>query len=203
MKQTKLPLYSGAAAGLLFWITTIVCGSIHGNYDHLSGTVSELGALGTRSQYVFSVFILVVALLGILFFTGLFGSCRELGIPILPVLPIAAHSLSLVGIAFFPQGTDWHPVVGQLSILMVLGPLLAMILWRGRRFRGILLVSAISLMLMIAALLLVLTNWAPPGFRQTHEGLIQRLFHAGWSLWFIGVSIGFTRLSPIVSSGRL
>jgi hypothetical membrane protein len=200
MKPTKLPLYSGAAAGLLFWITTIICGSIHGNYNHLNGTISELGALGTRSQYVFSVFVLVIALLGILFFTGLFKACKEIGVSVIPTLPVVAHCLSLAGIAFFPQGTNFHPIAGQVSLLVILGPLLALILWRKKEFLTLQLVSLISLCLMIAALLLVLTDWAPPGFRQNYEGLIQRLFHAGWSFWFIGLSVDFIRRTPTVSS---
>ena len=193
MQPTKLPLYSGAAAGLLFWITTLICGSIHGNYNHLNGTISELGALGTRSQYVFSVFVLADAFLGILFFTELFKACKEMGVSVIPTLPIVAHCLSLGGIAFFPQGTNLHPVVGQLSLLIILGPLLAMLLWRKKEFLFIRLVSLISLILMIVALLLVLTDWAPPGLRQNYDGLIQRLFHAGWSFWFIGLSVGFIR----------
>lgn len=65
MKQTNLLLSAGVAAAVLFWISTAICGFVHGNYDHLHDTISELGALGTRSKVVFSVLLQTVALLGI------------------------------------------------------------------------------------------------------------------------------------------
>jgi hypothetical membrane protein len=203
MKQTKPLLYTGIIAALLFWICTVICGYVHGNYNHLNGTISELGALGTRSQTLFSNFLLVISALGICFFIGLVRACKEMGISIIPVLPILFHCLSLAGIAFFPQGTDWHPIVGQLSLLIIPGAFLALLLWRKKGFLPIRLLSLVSLLFMCVALLLVLTELAPPAFKQNYGGLIQRLFHAGWSFWFVSLGVCFIRfISPTVSSGR-
>jgi len=203
MKQTKPLLYTGVIAALLFWICTVICGYVHGNYNHLNGTISELGALGTRSQTLFSNLILVISVLGICFFIGLVRACKEMGITIIPVLPIPFLCLSLAGIAIFPQGTDWHPIVGQLSLLIIPGPFLAILLWRKKGFLPIRLLSLVSLLFIGAALLLLLTEWAPPAFKQNYGGLIQRLFHAGWSIWFVALGICFMACrSPTVSSGR-
>ena len=51
--KTKNLLYTGSIIPIIFWATTIICGFILGNYNHLSGLVSELGALGTTTQYIF------------------------------------------------------------------------------------------------------------------------------------------------------
>jgi hypothetical membrane protein len=188
-KQTKILLYAGLPAALLFWINTAVCGWIHGNYNHLSGTISELGALGTRSQTVFSAVVLTISLLGICFFVGAFRACRETGLSIVPVLPVILLALSLAGIAFYPQGTNFHPIAGQFSIPVLFGPILVIFFWRGKKLFALRVFSLICLALMCAALLLVLTGWVSPEFKQQYGGFIQRLFHAGWTLWFAVLSI--------------
>jgi hypothetical membrane protein len=196
-KQTKLLLSAGVAAAVLFWLSTAVCGIVHGNYDHLHDTISELGALGTRSQVVFSVLLQIVSFLGICFFIGAIRACRESGISIIPVLPVILLALSIGGISFFPQGTNLHPIVGQVSLPVLFGPLLAIFLWRGKDLLGLRLLSLVSLGSMCAALLLILTNWASPGFRGNYEGFIQRLFHFGWSFWFAAVGAFFIRFGSM------
>ena len=47
-------LYIGFAVPVVFFITTFLCGLVQGNYNHLSRQVSELGTIGTKSQFLFT-----------------------------------------------------------------------------------------------------------------------------------------------------
>lgn len=115
----KVLLNLGIVTGILFWASTILCGSVHGNYNHISGTISELGAIGTRSQRHFSFFLSIISLLGIGFFTGLYRICTKLQISMIPVLPVLVFFLANICIALFPLGNEFHPLAGQVSILFL------------------------------------------------------------------------------------
>lgn len=43
----------GGVIPVIFWGIITVCGYIMGEYNHLTRLVSELGAIGTKSQYIF------------------------------------------------------------------------------------------------------------------------------------------------------
>src|SRR5215831_16122260 len=47
---TKQLLQFGYWVAILFWTMTFVSGSVHGNYNHFKNTISELGAIGTKSE---------------------------------------------------------------------------------------------------------------------------------------------------------
>ncbi|MDB5091433.1 MAG: hypothetical protein JWR09_5427 [Mucilaginibacter sp.] len=189
----KLLLFCGTASTLLFWLNTIISARVHGHYDHISGTISELGAIGTRSQHLFFLLLLLTALLGILFSAGLFLTARKMNCSIIPVIPVLIFFLANICVAFFPLGNPLHPVAGQFTEVVMLGPLLSMVFWRDKIFFSIRCLSLAALLIFITALLLLLAGWLPDAYLQTHEGLIQRIFHAGWSFWFISLSIFFSK----------
>jgi hypothetical protein len=76
----------------------------------------------------------------------------------------------------------------------MLGPVLAMFLWQCRQFRTLLAISLAAFIIFMLSLILILSGLLPDGFEQTHEGLLQRFFHAGWSFWFIGLTIQFKKI---------
>jgi hypothetical membrane protein len=76
---TRQLLRGGIIAPLLFWLTTVISGSLHGDYNHLTGTISELGAIGTRSEQVFAVLLFMTSLLCLVFFFGLCKACLQTG----------------------------------------------------------------------------------------------------------------------------
>jgi hypothetical membrane protein len=172
-------------------MTTFICGIMLGNYNHLSRMVSELGALGTRSQYVFSTGLLLCSAFSVLFVIGLYGKCRATGMSIMPVILLLSYSISIAGAGIFPLPLRLHLIMGMPSILLILSPLLSLLLWsKSRKLSHIKTMSVISLFVMSLGLLAFL-----PDILSGYPGLKQRFFHVGWSIWFIYLSYIFTKIS--------
>ncbi|MBI1751601.1 MAG: DUF998 domain-containing protein [Acidobacteria bacterium] len=182
----------GGLIPLVFFGTTAVCGWIHGRYNHLTGMVSELGALGTRSQHVFTAGLLTCALLSVGFNLALLRACRRQKVSPLPVLLLFSFTVSIAGAGLFPLPTRLHLLAGMPASLLVLSPLASLLLWRGgtapaRSGK----MAAISLGVMCLGFLSFF-----PGVLPQSMGLKQRLFHLGWSIWFIHLSLGFRARVP-------
>jgi hypothetical membrane protein len=187
--KTKNLLALGGVIPVIFWGTLTVCGYVMGDYNHLTRLVSELGALGTRTQYIFTAGLLACAILSVLFVIGQCRACQERGISMIPALIIFSFSLSIGGAAIFPLPLRMHSIMGMPSVLLFLSPLAALILWRGKKSSAGLRVWAIvSLALMLLGFLAFM-----PEVMSSTLGLKQRFFHVGWSLWFIGLGRAFLR----------
>lgn len=183
----------GTGAVILFWVSTVICGSIHGNYSHSRDTISELGALGSHSQYLFSGLLSLVAIMGLSFSWGLLRVCRAKELSPIPILPIVFFFLANIGVALYPLGDPMHPLMGQISEVIMLGPILALVFWRGPTNFGLRIFSMAAMAFFIFSLLLLLAGWLPDSFVQSHSGLLQRIFHAGWSFWLISLNIYFNQ----------
>jgi len=187
---TVFCLRLGSSIPIVFFITTIVCGFILGDYNHLTRMVSELGASGTRSQYVFSTGLLICSAFSILFIVGLYRTCRVVGISTIPVIILLCYSISIAGAAVFPLPLRLHLIMGMPSILLVLSPLLSLLLWgTSRHLLNIKAMSVFSLFVMSLGFLAFM-----PEILGDYTGLKQRLFHIGWSIWFLYLSYAFTKL---------
>ena len=189
--NSKLLLYLGFLIPIVFFGTTIIAGFMQGNYNHLSRLVSELGAIGTSSQYVFMAGLLACSALSVLFMVGLFRRCRAAGLNAWPVILILTYSFSIAGAALFPLPLRLHGILGSPSILLLLSPMLSLALWRRGEPRHIVSMSVASLLVMSLGLLALLPDILPD-----YPGLKQRFFHLGWSLWFSCLAFGF--LSPTI-----
>ena len=53
LKQQWL-INAGYFPPVIFWTTNIICGMLQPNYNHATRLVSELGELGTSTQYLFT-----------------------------------------------------------------------------------------------------------------------------------------------------
>jgi hypothetical membrane protein len=187
--KTKYLLALGSVIPVIFWGTLTVCGYVLGDYNHLTRLVSELGAIGTRTQYMFTAGLLACAVLSVLFVIGLGGECKKRGISMIPALIILSFSLSIGGAAIFPLPLRMHLVMGMPSILLFLSPLAALVLWRGGKLPvGLRIWTIVSLAIMLLGFLAFM-----PDVLGAYPGLKQRFFHLGWSLWFIGLSRTFLR----------
>jgi hypothetical membrane protein len=174
---------------MLFWITTIVSGFIHGNYNHLRNVISELGAIESKSEIITSASLILLSVICILFTIGFYKASRTFKISVIPALLSLSMPLSIFWAAVFPLGNEFHGSVGPLPILTLIGALLAFILWsKNHEFFKLRLLSLISCFVM----LLLLLRYIKP-FAFHYEGLIQRFFYLGWSIWIISVSYYFTR----------
>jgi hypothetical membrane protein len=179
-------LYLGIITPLLFWLATIVGGFIHGNYNHLHNVVSELGALGTTSEVFMSSMEVLVSILSIFSIVGFYKACKKIDLNPIPVLTILALPISMFWAGVFPMHHELHGTIGPIPLLLNIGALLAIVLWRGKEFLRIRLVSLLCLFLMSLILLRFI-----PNLRGNWEGLIQRLFYLGWSIWSVGLSFIF------------
>jgi hypothetical membrane protein len=186
--NTKQLLNFGTATALTFWLSTFIAGYIHGNYNHISDTISELGALGTKSHTFMTIATWLGAVFGTLFFIGIIRACRQVGVSVIPVLTTIGVPFSFAWVAIFPSGTERHPQGGIAMFLLYIGLILAIIIWRGERMRTIRTWSFISLILML------LLFFRFTSFIGGHEGLLQRFAHLGWAIWFISLNICFAKL---------
>jgi hypothetical protein len=134
--KTKHLLALGSVIPVIFWGTLTVCGYVMGDYNHLTRLVSELGAMGTRTQYMFTAGLLACAVLSVLFVIGLCQACKKMNISMIPALIILSFSLSIGGAAIFPLPLRMHLIMGMPSVLLLLSPLAALIFWRGGETTG-------------------------------------------------------------------
>ncbi|MDD8015761.1 MAG: DUF998 domain-containing protein [Acidobacteriota bacterium] len=182
-------LRAGAAVPLVFFATTFLCGWMMGGYNHASRLVSELGAVGARSRYWFTGGLLLCCLLGALFAAGLIRACRETGRGTLPAWILIFLAVSFAGAGIVPLPLRMHLYAGLPSTLTPLSPLAALALWRGERsLPGLVPAAALSFLLMALG-----GTAFFPGVLADIAGIKQRLFHAGWSIWFLYLSLAFTR----------
>ncbi|RLD59718.1 MAG: hypothetical protein DRI97_00330, partial [Bacteroidetes bacterium] len=56
------------------------------NYSHLTNLVSELGAIGTNTQYIFTAGLILSSLLSLAFIVGLYKTAKEKKLNMIPVL---------------------------------------------------------------------------------------------------------------------
>lgn len=187
--QNRMLIYLGFTIPLIFWGTIFTCGSMAEGYSHLSNMVSELGTIGTETQYIFTAGLALGALLSLFFIIGLCKTARRAGVSIVPILVMVTFSLSMLGAALFPLPLRMHGILGLLGMALPLSPLLALILWREEKLPGIKLITVVALVAMMLGFLTMV-----PVVMEGYFGLKQRFFHAGWSIWFISLSVKFLEL---------
>jgi hypothetical protein len=182
-------LYLGMITPLLFWLVTITGGFIHGNYNHLHNVVSELGALGTRSEVFMSTTETVISILSVYAVIGYFKACNQIGLNVIPILTLLSVSISMFWAAIFPMHHVLHGTLGPIPLLLNIGILLSIFLWRGKKFQTLRIVSLISFIFMLLIILRFI-----PNLHVNWEGLLQRTFYLGWTVWSIVLSFIFNRL---------
>lgn len=189
MIKYKNLVYLGFAIPLIFWSTTIICGLMTENYNHLTNLVSELGAIGTNTQYIFTIGLVLSSILSILFIIGLFKIAKKIDLSIIPILLLLTFSFSIFGAAIFPMPLNMHGILGSPSMLLPLSPLLTLFLWKENKIQNIKVASGIILIIMLLGFLTL-----TPNIMDSYFGLKQRFFHIGWTLWFIYLSQRFLEL---------
>ena len=175
----------GIGSPLLFWSMTFISGSLQGEYHHLRNTISELGKLGSPGEAPTSWILLALAMTCFLFSVAFLKKSRELGISIAPALLTFPFAFAMGWAGYFPLGNFFHGILGPLPLLLILSPLSALFLWRKVPVsRQVRVASGIALFLM---LLILLRFVRPFGFQ--FEGLVQRFFYLGWTLWLLALGI--------------
>lgn len=187
-RMKRILLVTGAIIPVVFWTSTFIGGLLHGNYNHLRDTISQLGAIGTRSETFMTISTWLCVALSICFFTGLFISITSLRTSRIPLIGVVGFAIMFGWAAVFHSGNPLHSRGGASLILLLLAPLLTALLWKGERFRTIKKMSLISFGLMLMILLRAIPS---ASLQENYTGLIQRFVHLGWSVWFISLSLKF------------
>lgn len=185
---TRILLFSGLLVPVVFWISTLIAAMLHGNYSHIKDTISELGAIGTRSEIFMATFTWICTALSIAFLMGMVAVCRQFNLNKLPLIGIVGFSIMFAWAAVFPSGNPMHPKAGPVLLLLLAGPLLAAVFWKGKQFKKLRMFSILSFIIM----LLILIRAIPSAtIQNNYTGLIQRFVHFGWSVWFVSLSLTF------------
>ena len=175
---------------ILFWVMTFISGYVHGNYNHLKNTISELGAIGTKSEFFTSSSLMLLAALNIVFCMGFYKASRTRRISLLPSILSFAMPVSMIWAGIFTMGNEFHGATGWVPLLIIIGSILSYFLWKRKSYLYQLRqTSLIAFMIM----LLILTRFIRP-FGYEFEGLVQRFFYLGWSMWTISVTYFLRRV---------
>ena len=182
MKNKQL-LYFGIIAPITFWITTLICAPMIDGYNHLSWMVSELGALGTKSQYIFTIGLVLSSAFNIVFVVGLWRFCIEKDLNKVPLFFFLMYSF-LAGPALYPMPLPEHGYVGLPMLLIIFAPLVTLLFWYKRRD-----VIKINTLVIICTVLFGLGFLVYfPDILSDYFGLKQRFLYTAWTIWSIGIS---------------
>mgnify|MGYP003583519291 CR=1 FL=1 len=187
--KTQTLLIFGIVSPLLFWFTTLVCGLILEDYSHLSNMVSELGAMGTKTQYVFTAGLLLSSILNVLFGIGLWRMGKALKLEMIPVVLVFCYSF-LAGPAIFAMPHKLHGTIGVGFMLIMVSPVFGLVQWwKQEPILKIRWAAIVSFAIMMLGFLIFFPNTLTDYF-----GLKQRFLYLGWSLWSIFLSYRFLQL---------
>lgn len=188
--KNKWLIKSGFLIPIIFWITTLICGFIISDYNHATRMVSELGEVGTETQYIFTVGLVLASIFSIMFIIGLYKTCKQIGLNTIPILILWTFSFTIIGVAIFPYPLKLHGLLGMPSILLLLSPLMSLLLWKSEIISNIKFISLLAFIIMSLGFLVF-----KPNLLTDYFGLKQRFFHLGWTVWFLYLTTRFVGLN--------
>ena len=193
--RIKQLLILGLVSPLVFWVTTIICGLLLENYNHFSWLVSELGALGTRTQYIFTTGLVLSSILNVFFVIGSYKLCKMNQLNVIPIIFLLFYSF-LAGPALFPMPLRLHGIVGIPFPLIMFAPIVSLIFWRKQESLVKIRVAAIiSFLIMVLGFLIYF-----PNVLNEYFGLKQRFLYTGWTVWSFYLSYRFLKLNKLKST---
>jgi CubicO group peptidase (beta-lactamase class C family) len=187
----KYSLYLGLIIPVLYWLGTVISGYLHGNYSHVRAGLPILDSFYSASGTFNATIQFTIALLSIPFIYSVYKSCNQLNISVFPLLPLTFIPLNMLGTSLFSFPNALFQFFSNCIILSILGPLLAIIIWRNKIFLKIRLLSIISFILMIVSIGFIIRRSSIPEFAHNYWGIIQRLLFLGWTSWFVFLSLYF------------
>jgi len=191
LATTRVLLFTGILIPTVFWISTIISANLHGNYNHLRDTISQLGAIGTQSENFMTLSTWGCVVLSVIFLMGLLNVCQQLNLNKVPLIGVLGYSIMLGWAATFHSGNPMHSKSGPVFLLLLSGPLVSTFLWKRKELKTLRILSFLSFVIMLFILLRVIL---PETIRDSYTGLIQRLVHFGWSIWFISLAFTFLKV---------
>lgn len=162
-------------------------------YNHATRMVSELGEIGTKTQYIFTIGLVLTSIVSIFFNIGLYKTCKKFGLNVIPILILWVFSFSIFGAGLFPFPLRLHGLLGSPSIILFLSPLAALIFWKTDIISNIKVVSFLIFIFMSLGFLVFMPNILTDYF-----GIKQRLFHLGLTVWFLSLTAIFIGINKRV-----
>lgn len=199
--QTGLAL-SGIAAPVLYAAAVAIFAALRDGYSHLSGTLTELGAVGTPNAVFFNATGVVLGVLLLAFAVGLHRGIGEGGSRIGPAL-LALGGVSIAGASVFPANLEdpeaftglMHSIAALIGVGLIVAPLFLF-----RRLRGVdawrdlasysLWTGVVAVLVVVVFQLLLLGEESP------FLGAVQRLSDGILLLWVGVLAVRLLRLSP-------
>ncbi len=186
---------SGFLIPITFWITTLICGFLMPEYNHAIRMVSELGEIGTKTQHIFTFGLVLTSIFSVFFNIGLFRICKKVGLNLIPILILWTFSFSILGAGIFSFPHRLHGLLGSPSIILFLSPLTAWIFWKTNVITNIKVLSLLTFIIMSLGFLILM-----PNFLTDYFGIKQRIFHFGWTVWFLYLTTIFIGINKRVES---
>jgi hypothetical protein len=147
---------------------------------------SELGEIGTKTQHLFTIGLVLSSIFSIFFNIGLFRICKIIGLNIIPVLILWTFSFSILCAGLFSYPHWLHGLLGSPSIILFLSPMTALIFWKTNMISNIKIISLLTLLIMSLGFLIF-----SPNILTDYFGIKQRFFHLGWTVWFLCLTFIF------------
>lgn len=163
-------------------------------YNHATSMVSELGEMGSETRYLFTIGLVITSIISVFFNISLYKTCKKAGLNVIPVLILWTFSFSIFGAGLFPFPLRLHGLLGSPSMILFLSPLAALVFWKTEVISNIKVVSLLMLLLMSLGFLVL-----APDILTEYFGIKQRLFHLGWTVWFLyltSIFIGVDKRAP-------
>jgi hypothetical protein len=141
-------------------------------------------------------FALVIAFYAgslLVFASGMNQLATKIGATKLPVYWLSFLAMTQFGIAIFATPHPLHNIFGLLGLLGDLVPLVIAVAWRRVELNNLILISWILGLLVLAALILNLSELVPKSAMwqlvKPYPGLAQRLFVAVWLSWLVAAGL--------------
>ncbi|MEO1032717.1 MAG: serine hydrolase [Bacteroidota bacterium] len=194
---TKNLLYFGYIIVFVFWTGSFISGVLYGNYSAVKDGITSLDAFYSGSGTFMSGIQIIVAMLCLPFIASLYKTSRRLNFSILPLIPIYAIPISLIGSTLWPFPKALYQIFINTILFVIPGPLLAIILWKKKALFRLRWLSCICLFLMILSIIMVVNRPSIPEIVHNYWGLIQRALFLGWTLWLCVLSFCFIKLARL------
>ena len=192
--STEKLLYLGYIIAILFWIGAFISGHLYGNYSPIKDAVTILDSFYSGSGTFMSSILLIAALLFLPYIWSLYKTSQQLNIHMLPLLPLFFIPVSFIGSSLFSYPNELYTIFINIILFIMLGPLLAIFMWRKRELSKLKWFSLACLMIMIFSIALVFSRPSFPEFIHSYWGIIQRGLYLGWTLWLYFLSTHFIKL---------
>ncbi|WP_422107793.1 serine hydrolase [Winogradskyella sp.] len=194
---TKNLLYLGYIIVFVFWTGSFISGVLYGNYSAVKDGITSLDAFYSGSGTFMSGIQIIVAMLCLPFIASLYKTSRRLNFSILPLIPICAIPISLIGSTLWPFPKALYQIFINTILFVIPGPLLAIILWKKKALFRLRWLSCVCLLLMMVSIIMVVNRPSIPEIVHNYWGLIQRALFLGWTLWLCVLSFCFIKLARL------